>query len=38
MEQAEAEQFRGTLAQSGFNPFQETSDSGWWAVAAERPE
>jgi ribosomal protein L11 methyltransferase len=38
MEQPEADQFRRTLDHSGFNPFQETSDSGWWAVAAERPE
>jgi ribosomal protein L11 methyltransferase len=38
MEQPEADDFRGTLDRSGFNPFQETSDSGWWAVAAERPE
>ena len=38
MEQPEADQFRRTLGHSGFNPFQETSDSGWWAVAAERPE
>ena len=38
MEQPEADEFRSTLDRSGFNPFQETSDSGWWAVAAGRPE
>ena len=38
MEQAEADEFRGTLGQAGFAAFQETQDTGWWGVAAIRPE
>jgi len=38
MEQAEAEEFRRVLAESGFRMVQETLDAGWWGVAAERPE
>jgi ribosomal protein L11 methyltransferase len=37
MEQPEAEQFRHTLTDAGFNLVQETLDAGWWGVAAERP-
>ena len=38
MEQDEADQFRGDLTAAGFRQLQETLDSGWWGVAAERPE
>jgi ribosomal protein L11 methyltransferase len=38
MEQPEAEEFRRTLSEGGFIPLQETLDTGWWGVAAERPE
>jgi ribosomal protein L11 methyltransferase len=38
MEELEAEEFRRSLGGAGFLPFQETRDSGWWAVAAQRPE
>jgi ribosomal protein L11 methyltransferase len=38
MEEPEAEAFRRSLSLAGFIPFQETLDSGWWAVAAQRPE
>jgi ribosomal protein L11 methyltransferase len=37
MEQPEAEEFRRTLTDAGFNLVQETLDAGWWGVAAERP-
>jgi ribosomal protein L11 methyltransferase len=37
MEQPEAEEFRCTLTDAGFNLVQETLDAGWWGVAAERP-
>jgi ribosomal protein L11 methyltransferase len=37
MEQAEAEEFRRTLSAAAFTVIQETLDSGWWGVAAERP-
>jgi ribosomal protein L11 methyltransferase len=36
MEQPEAERFRHTLTDAGFNLVQETLDAGWWGVAAER--
>jgi ribosomal protein L11 methyltransferase len=36
MEQAEAEQFRHTLSAARFTVVQETLDTGWWGVAAER--
>ncbi|MFL5460930.1 MAG: 50S ribosomal protein L11 methyltransferase [Gemmatimonadales bacterium] len=38
MEQGEADQFRGDLADAGFRQLQDTLDAGWWGVAAERPE
>jgi ribosomal protein L11 methyltransferase len=38
MEQGEANQFLQTLEQHGFAPVQETADTGWWGVAAGRPE
>lgn len=38
MEHAEAEEFRRALSQAGFTPIQETLDTGWWGVAAERPQ
>ena len=38
MEQGEAEEFRRALSAGGFTPIQETLDSGWWGVAAERRE
>jgi len=34
IEQAEASEFRQALRAVGFDPVQETLDSGWWAVAA----
>jgi ribosomal protein L11 methyltransferase len=37
MEQAEAEEFRLVLSDTGFKLVQETLDAGWWGVAAERP-
>jgi ribosomal protein L11 methyltransferase len=37
MEQREAEDFRRTLTDAGFQLVQETLDAGWWGVAAERP-
>jgi ribosomal protein L11 methyltransferase len=36
MEQSEAEDFRYTLAHAGYLPVQETVDSGWWGIAAQR--
>jgi len=38
MEQGEADQFRSDLTAAGFRELQETLDTGWWGVAAERPE
>jgi ribosomal protein L11 methyltransferase len=38
MEHAEAEEFRRALSQAGFTPIQETLDTGWWGVAAKRPQ
>jgi ribosomal protein L11 methyltransferase len=38
MEQGEASRFLQTLDQHGFTPLQETADTGWWGVAAGRPE
>jgi ribosomal protein L11 methyltransferase len=38
MEHGEAEEFRRELTHAGFLPLEETLDSGWWAVAARRPE
>jgi ribosomal protein L11 methyltransferase len=38
MEQSEAPEFRRCLDDAGFALFQETMDSGWWGVAAVRPE
>jgi len=37
MEQPEAQEFRAALSKAGFNPVQDTLDSGWWGVAAEQP-
>jgi ribosomal protein L11 methyltransferase len=37
MEQPEADEFRRTLTDAGFNLVQETLDAGWWGVAAEPP-
>ena len=37
MEESEREEFREVLAEASFTPIQETVDSGWWGVAAERP-
>jgi ribosomal protein L11 methyltransferase len=36
MEEAEAEEFRAALEAEGFRVLSETTDSGWWAVAAGR--
>jgi len=36
MEEGEAVEFRAALAAAGFNVLSETTDTGWWAVAAER--
>jgi ribosomal protein L11 methyltransferase len=38
MEEPEAEEFRRSLGDAGFIPFEESLDAGWWAVAAQRPE
>jgi ribosomal protein L11 methyltransferase len=38
MEEQEADEFRRSLSNVGFDITQETLDAGWWAVAAERPE
>jgi len=35
MEELEAEEFRGALVAGGFAVRSETTDNGWWAVAAE---
>ncbi len=37
MEEAEEPLFRPVLEASGFAPFDEVRDDGWWAVAARRP-
>jgi ribosomal protein L11 methyltransferase len=37
MEQPEAQEFRRTLTDAGFELVQETLDGGWWGVAAEPP-
>jgi ribosomal protein L11 methyltransferase len=34
MESAEADQFRSALAEAGFVVIEETTDAGWWGVAA----
>lgn len=36
MEEAEAEEFRAALAAAGFHVVSETTENGWWAVAAGR--
>jgi len=36
MEDREAEEFRAALADEGLRVLSETTDNGWWAVAAER--
>jgi ribosomal protein L11 methyltransferase len=38
MEYPEADEFRRSLGEAGFAAFQETLDTGWWGVAAVRPE
>lgn len=37
MEEQEAEEFRRALEAAGFRTRDETTDAGWWAVAATRP-
>lgn len=37
MEHAEAEEFRNSLSDAGFELVQEALDAGWWGVAAKRP-
>lgn len=37
MEEQEAEDFRRALENAGFRTRDETTDAGWWAVAAARP-
>ncbi|MBA3521534.1 MAG: 50S ribosomal protein L11 methyltransferase [Gemmatimonadales bacterium] len=37
MEESEAAEFRASLSSAGFRIVEETTDAGWWAVAAERP-
>jgi ribosomal protein L11 methylase PrmA len=36
MEGPEAEQFIPELLRAGFEPVDEVTDAGWWAVAARR--
>jgi ribosomal protein L11 methyltransferase len=37
MEHAEAEEFRNSLSDAGFELVQDALDAGWWGVAAKRP-
>ena len=37
MEEQESEDFRRALSTAGFGTRDETTDAGWWAVAAARP-